>query len=78
MFVCLLNFTADSFLNKKQIDADFSERLKIKFDAVLATLDLAVILQHTSVNSCLYVIALSEVVVIYCSSLCFCIYGFIY
>ncbi len=50
LFICSLNFTADSFLNKSQFDAGFSERLKIKNDAVPSILDPTVMSQHTSVS----------------------------
>lgn len=51
LFVCSLHFTADSFLNKIQFIAGFSETLKIKDDAVPTTLDPAVMLQHTSMSN---------------------------
>ncbi len=50
---CSLHFTADSFTNKAQFDAVFSERVKLKDDAVPTILDLTVMLQHTSVSICL-------------------------
>ncbi len=43
VFICLLQFTVDSFLNK--FNTGFSERLKIKDDAVPTTLDTAVMPQ---------------------------------
>ncbi len=51
LFICSLHFTADSFLNKSQFDAGFSERLKIKNDAVPSILDPTVMSQHTSVSN---------------------------
>ncbi|XP_056315543.1 transcription factor Sp3 isoform X2 [Danio aesculapii] len=39
LFVCSLHFTTDSFTNKTQFDAGFSERLKVKDDAVPTILD---------------------------------------
>ncbi len=49
-----LHFTVDSFTNKAQFDTGFSERLKLKDDAVLTILDLKVMLQHTSVSNCFH------------------------
>ncbi len=46
--LCSLHFTTDLLTNKTQFDVGFSERLKLKDDAVLTILDLTVILQHTS------------------------------
>ncbi len=43
---CSLNFTVDSFTNKAQFNMGFSERLKLKDDAVPAILDLTVMSQH--------------------------------
>ncbi len=37
--LCSLNLTADSITNKAQFDAGFSERLKLKDDAVPTILD---------------------------------------
>ncbi len=51
---CSLHFIADSFTNKAQFNAGFSERLKLKDDAVLTILDLTVMSQHTSVSNCFY------------------------
>ncbi len=42
----------DWFINKAQFDAGFSERLKLKDDAVLIILDPTVMSQHTSVSNC--------------------------
>ncbi len=44
----------DSFTNKAQFDTGFSERLKLKDDAMLAILDSTVMLQHTIVSNCFY------------------------
>ncbi len=46
----------DSFTYKAQFDAGFSERLKLKDDAVLTISDPTVMWQHTSVSNCYYVI----------------------
>ncbi len=54
LVLCSLNFTTDSFTNKAQFDAGFSERLKLKDDAVLTILDPTVMSQHTSVSNCFY------------------------
>jgi len=51
LFVCSLHFTADSFINKPQFDVGFSERLKIKDDAVPTILTPTVISQHTRVSN---------------------------
>ncbi len=46
--------------NKAQFDAGFSERFKLKDDAVPTTLDPKVMLQHTSVSNCFhYVITIA-------------------
>ncbi len=45
LVICSLNFPEDSFINKAQFDAGFSERLKLKDDAVPTILDLTVISQ---------------------------------
>ncbi len=37
--ICSLHFTSDSFTNKAQFDAGFSERLKLKDDAVPSILE---------------------------------------
>uniref|UniRef100_A0A673JTC3 THAP-type domain-containing protein n=1 Tax=Sinocyclocheilus rhinocerous TaxID=307959 RepID=A0A673JTC3_9TELE len=34
LVLCSLHFTADSFTNKAQFNTGFSERLKLKYDAV--------------------------------------------
>ncbi len=52
--LCLLNFTTDLFTNKAQFDVGFSERLKLKDDAVSAIVDQTVMSQHTSVSNCFY------------------------
>ncbi len=44
LVLCSLNFTADLFKIKAQFDAGFSERLKLKDDAVSDILDLIVAL----------------------------------
>ncbi len=54
LVLCSLNFTVDSFTNKAQFDARFSERLKLKDDAVSIILDTTVMLHHTSVSNCFY------------------------
>ncbi len=43
LVLCSLHFTADSFTNKALFDKGFSERLKLKNDAVLTILDLTVL-----------------------------------
>ncbi len=40
--LCSFHFAVDSFTNKAQFDVGFSERLKLKDDAVQAILDLTV------------------------------------
>ncbi len=50
---CSLHFTTDLFTNNAQIDVGFSERLKLKDDAVPAILDMTVMSQHTSVSNCI-------------------------
>ncbi len=58
--LCSLNFTVDSFTNKAQFNAGFSERLKLKDDAVSTILDPTVMSQHTSVSNCFhYVITIA-------------------
>ncbi len=52
--LCSLNFTVDSLTNKAQFHAGFSERLKLKDNAVLNILDLTVMSHHTSVSNCVY------------------------
>ncbi len=54
LVLCSLHFTADSFSNKKQFDAEFSERLKLKDDAMPTILDPTVMMQHTNVSNCFY------------------------
>ncbi len=44
--LCSFPFTADSFTNKAQFNAGFSERLKLKDNAVPTILDLTVMAQH--------------------------------
>ncbi len=43
---CSLHFTADSFTNKAHFDVGFSERLKLKDDAVPNILGPTVMSQH--------------------------------
>uniref|UniRef100_A0A671QGZ6 THAP-type domain-containing protein n=1 Tax=Sinocyclocheilus anshuiensis TaxID=1608454 RepID=A0A671QGZ6_9TELE len=38
--ICSLHFTADSFVNKTQVDTGFAERLRLKSNAVPSILDL--------------------------------------
>uniref|UniRef100_A0A671LYR6 THAP-type domain-containing protein n=1 Tax=Sinocyclocheilus anshuiensis TaxID=1608454 RepID=A0A671LYR6_9TELE len=52
LVLCSLHFTADSFTNKAQFDAEFSERLKLKDDAVPTILDPTVMSHH--VSNCFY------------------------
>ncbi len=54
LVLCSLHFTADSFTNKAQFDMRFSERLKLKDDAVPTILDPTVMSQNTSVRNCFY------------------------
>ncbi len=57
----------DWFINKAQFDAGFSERLKLKDDAVLIILDPTVMSQHTSVSNCFhYVITIALFVITDC------------
>ncbi len=49
----------DSFTNKAQFDAGFSERLKQKDNAMMTISDLTVMWQHTSVSNCYYVITIA-------------------
>ncbi len=50
--LCSLHFTVDSITNKAQFDTGFSERLKLKDDAVPTILNLSDV--ATSVNNCSY------------------------
>ncbi len=52
--LCSFHFTADLFTNKTQFDAGFSERLKLKDDAVPTLFDPTVIAKHTGVSNCFY------------------------
>ncbi len=54
LVLCLRHFTADLFTNKAQFDSGFSERLKVKDNAVLNILDPTVMLHHTSVRNCFH------------------------
>ncbi len=49
----------DLFTNKPQFDAGFSERLKLKDNAVLTISDRTVMSQHTSVSNCYYMITIA-------------------
>ncbi len=51
---CSLHLTADSFTDKSQFNTGFSERLKLKDDAVLTILDLTVMSHYTSMSNCFY------------------------
>ncbi len=44
----------DSFTNKAKFDTGFSERLKLKDNAVLAIMDPTALLQHASVSNSIY------------------------
>ncbi len=44
LVLCSLHFTVDSFTNKAQFEMGFSERLKLKEDAVMNILDWTVML----------------------------------
>ncbi len=71
LILCLLHFTVNSFTNKTQFDAGFSERLKLKDDADY--IDPTVMSQHTSVNNCFYdmvTIALSVKQIVWYEYLC--------
>ncbi len=57
LFLRSHHFTTDSFTNKAQFDTVFSERLKLKDDAVPTILDLTEMSQHTSVSNCFYSVA---------------------
>ncbi len=50
LVLCSLNFIVDTFTNKAQSDAEFSERLKLKDDAVPTILDPTVMSHHTSLT----------------------------
>ncbi len=54
LVLCSLHFTMDSFTNKAQFNAGFSERFKLKEDAVPIILDATFMSQHTSVSNCFY------------------------
>ncbi len=56
----------DSFTNKEQFHAGFSERLKLKDDAVLAILNPTVMPHQTSVSNCYYVVTTSLSVITDC------------
>ncbi len=62
----------DSFTNKAQFNMGFSERLKIKDDAVPAILDLTVMSQHTRVTVFNYVITIAVSIkqIVGCEYLC--------
>ncbi len=47
LVLCSLNFTADSFTNKARFDVRFSERFKLKDDAMQTILHLTVMSHHT-------------------------------
>ncbi|XP_056120866.1 zinc finger protein 235-like [Rhinichthys klamathensis goyatoka] len=49
--VCSLHFAADSFANKKQFDAGFAERVRLKNGAVPSILDPTKTAQHTYIWS---------------------------
>lgn len=49
-----IHFILDSFTNKAQFDAGFSQRMKLKNNAVPTVLDPTVMLHHTSVSNCFY------------------------
>ncbi len=51
--LCSFNLTTDSFTNKAQFNSGFSERLKLKDDAVPTVLDLTVMC-NISVSNCFY------------------------
>ncbi len=50
LVLCSLNFIVDSFINKAQFDAGFSESLKLKDNIVPTILDSTVLSQHTRVT----------------------------
>ncbi len=50
LVLCSLHFTVHSFTNKATFDAGFSERLKVKDDAVLSSLDSTGRSNHTTVT----------------------------
>ncbi len=54
LVLCSFHFSADLFTNKAQFDAGFSERLKLKDDAVLTILDPTVMSQYKSLSNCFY------------------------
>ncbi len=47
LVLCSLHFTADLFTNKAQFEVLFSQRLKLKDDAVPTILDSTIMLHHT-------------------------------
>ncbi len=55
LVICSLHFTMDLFTNKAQFDVGFSERLKLKDEAVLTILDQTV----TSSNCFYYMITIA-------------------
>ncbi len=56
--LCLLHFITDSFINKAQFDTGFSERLKLKDDAVPTVLEP--MSHHRIVSTCFhYVITIA-------------------
>ncbi len=58
LVLCPLHFTTDSLTNKAQFDTGFSERLKLKDDALPIILDP--MSHHTSVSNCFhYVITIA-------------------
>ncbi len=73
LVLCSLHFTADSFTNKTHFDTGFSERLKIKYDAVLNILDL--MSHHTSVSNCFYNVVTIALSVITDNLKCICVFN---
>ncbi len=73
LVLCSLHFTADSFTNKTHFDTGFSERLKIKDDAVLNILDL--MSHHTSVSNCFYNVVTIALSVITDNLKCICVFN---
>ncbi len=70
--------TMDLFTNKAQFDTGFSERLKLKDDAVLVILDPTVMSQHTSMSNCFYymvTIALSVITYLLIGTEYLCIFN---
>ncbi len=65
LVLCLLHFTADSFTNMAQFNAVFSERQKLKDNAMPTILDPTIMSHHTSVGKVFILVSL-VFILIYC------------